>query len=100
MASPFSCPQGGKLLLGRSDDVLGGLGHAELDNGLGLDLDGRAGLGVAANAGLALCLYQAADAGNHEYAVLLGFLDGGLRQKIQKGRDLLDRKSTRLNSSH
>jgi hypothetical protein len=64
------------LLLGGRDDVLGGLGHAELDHGLGLDLDGCAGLGVAADAGLALCLYEAADAGDNEDAVLLGFLDG------------------------
>ena len=35
------------LLLWRSDAVLSGLGDAELDHGLGLDLDGRAGLGLS-----------------------------------------------------
>src|SRR5580692_9336979 len=59
-----------KLLLYGSDDVLGGLGHTELDNCLGLDLDGCASLWVAANAGLALCLHETADAGDHEDAIL------------------------------
>jgi len=81
--------QCGQLLLGGSDDVLGSLGYAELDNGLGLDLDGRAGLRVAADARLALCLYEAADAGDNKHAVLLGFLDGGLSQQVQEGSGLL-----------
>jgi hypothetical protein len=38
---------------------------------------------------LALRLDQAADAGDYEDAVLLGFLDGGIRQQVQEGRDLL-----------
>src|SRR5664279_5408031 len=87
-ASPFVL-QWGKLLLGGGNDVLGSLGYAELDNGLGLDLDGRAGLRVAADAGLALCLYEPADAGDDKYAVLLGFLDGGLSQQVQEGSRLL-----------
>jgi protein-S-isoprenylcysteine O-methyltransferase Ste14 len=79
----------GLLLLRWGDRVLGGLGHAELDHRLGLDLDGFAGLRVASDAGLALRLHQAADAGNHKYAVLLGFLDGRLCQKVQEGCHLL-----------
>src|ERR1051325_12111674 len=61
-----------KLLLG-SDRILGGLGYAELHHGLGLDLDRLAGLWVAAYAGFAMRLYQAAEAGNHENAGLLVF---------------------------
>ena len=89
MALPSGCPQSGWLLLRRGDHVLGGLGHAELDHRLGLDLDGLAGLGVAAHARLAIRLDQAADAGDYEYAVLLGFLDGGLRQQLQARGGLL-----------
>src|SRR6185312_16782583 len=63
-----------ELLLGRSDRVLRGLGDAELDDGLGLDLDGLAGLGVAADAGLALRLDELAESGDGELAVLLGLL--------------------------
>ncbi len=48
-----------------------------------------AGLGVAADARLALRLDEAADAGNYEYAVLLGFLDCGFRKQVQEGRGLL-----------
>src|SRR5664279_4466103 len=87
-ASPFVL-QWGKLLLGGGNDVLGSLGYAELDNGLGLDLDGRAGLRVAADAGLALCLNEPADAGDDKYAILLGFLDGGLSQQVQECSGLL-----------
>src|ERR1700734_4440229 len=75
-----------KLLLDRSDGVLGDLGDAELDHGLGLDLDGLAGLGVATEASLALCLHQLADAGNGELAILLGLLDGGLSEGLEKSR--------------
>jgi hypothetical protein len=46
-----------ELLLDRRDHVLGSLGYAELHHRLGLDLDGRAGLRVAAYAGLALCFH-------------------------------------------
>jgi hypothetical protein len=78
-----------KLLLRRSNNVLGRLGHTELDNRLGLDLDGLAGLGVAAHASLALCLHQAADSRNNEDAVLLGLLDGRLSQQVKKRSGLL-----------
>ena len=80
------CPT--KLLLRRSDGVLGDLGDAELDDGLGLDLDGFAGLGVAAETSLALCLDELADAGNGELTVLLGFLDGGLGEQLEEARGL------------
>src|SRR5579862_4327608 len=78
-----------ELLLRRRDCVLGGLRDAELHDGLGLDLDLFAGLRVAAHAGLALCLHEAAEARNHEYAVLLGFLDRGVREQIQESSGLL-----------
>src|ERR1035441_2950108 len=72
------------LLLRWGDHVLGGLGHAELDYGLGLDLDGCAGLGVAADARLALRLDEPADAGDDENAVLLGFLEIGRASCTQR----------------
>src|SRR5690242_13587276 len=84
-ASPSSRQSAMRLLLYRGDDVLGRLGHAELHDRLGLDLDGLPGLRVAADAGLPLCLHQASDAGDHEDTVLLGFLDGGLRQQVEEG---------------
>ena len=56
---------------------------------LALILMACAGLGVAADARLALCLHETADAGNYEDAVLLGFLDGGFRQQVKEGRGLL-----------
>src|SRR5208282_1241284 len=87
-ASPHFGQSGMQLLLGGGNDVLRSLGYAELDDGLGLDLDGFTGLGVAANAGLALSLHQAADAGDDEDAVLLGFLDGGLGEQVKEGRGL------------
>src|ERR1039457_2289385 len=77
------------LLFRRSDGVLGDLGDAELDHGLGLDLDRLAGLRVAAHACLAFCLHQLADAGNGELAALLGFLNGQLGEQLQAGGCLL-----------
>ncbi len=56
---------------------------------LALILMACAGLGVAADAGLALRLHETADAGDYEDAVLLGFLDCGFRQQVQEGRGLL-----------
>src|SRR5580692_4342346 len=73
-----------ELLLWRRDGVLGGLGHAELHHGLRLDLDGFTGLGIAAHARLALGLDEASDAGDYEYAVLLGLFNSGLSQKIKE----------------
>jgi len=49
-------------LLGAEDRVLGGLGDAELDHALGLDLDLFAGLGVAADAGGAVFQDELANA--------------------------------------
>src|ERR1039458_3018642 len=77
------------LLLWRSDGVLGDLGDAELDHGLGLDLDRLAGLRVAAHARLAFRLHQFADAGNGELAVLLGLFDGHFSEQFQAGGCLL-----------
>src|SRR5689334_5172729 len=86
MSSSPACtaPLRKKLFLRRRDGVLGRLGHAELHHGLCLDLDCFTGLRIAAHARLALSLDQAADARDHEYAVLLGFLDGSLSQKIKE----------------
>src|SRR5882672_11287343 len=78
-----------ELLLRRRDGVLCSLGYAELDHGLGLDLDQLAGLRVAADAGFALGVHQPAEAGDGEYAVLLGFLDRGLREQVKKSCRLL-----------
>src|SRR5436305_8073143 len=70
-------------LLG-SDLVLCGLGHAEFHYGLGFDLDGFAGLRIAAHAGFALGLYQAAESGNHEQTALLGFLERRISEVLQE----------------
>src|SRR5208337_2338027 len=53
------------------------------------DLDGLAGLRVAAHASLAFRLYQAADAGDYKDAVLLGLLDSGFREQLEAGSGLL-----------
>jgi len=74
-----------ELFLG-SDRILGGLGYAELYHGLSLNLDGLASLRIASDARLAVRLHQPAQAGNHEYAVLLGFFDGGISQLFQEQR--------------
>src|SRR6266849_1887012 len=64
-----------QLLLG-SDCVFRGLGDAELDHGLGLDLNGLACLRVTSYAGLAVRLHQTAEAGDDKHAVLFGVFDG------------------------
>src|SRR6202012_2650950 len=89
MCSGLLCEANSELLLGRSDRILRGLGDAELDDGLGLNLDGLAGLGVAADAGLSLCLYELAESRNGELAVLLGLLDSGLCEGLEEGCGLL-----------
>src|SRR5947209_4516517 len=80
---PASCVER-RLLLRRSDRILHGLGEIELRDGLGRNLDGLAGLGIATNTGLAGRLFQAAEAGQYEHAVLLGFFYGGIRQRLQE----------------
>jgi hypothetical protein len=77
------------LLLDGCDCVFCGLGDAELNNGFGFDLDGFASLGVAAGAGLALCLDEAAETGDNKNAVFLGFLDGGFGEQVKEGDGLL-----------
>ena len=62
-----------ELLFGR-DCVFRGFGYPEFANGFGSDLDWLTGLGVATHAGLAVGLYQAAQARNHEHAVFSSFL--------------------------
>jgi hypothetical protein len=74
-----------ELFLG-SDGILGGLGYAELYHGLGLNLDGLASLRIASDTRLAVRLHQPAQAGHNEYAVLLGFFDGGISQLLQEQR--------------
>src|SRR5579864_5359068 len=73
------------LFLGR-DRVLRGFRDAELHNGLGLDLNGLAGLRVASHAGFTVRFHQAANAGNDEYAALLGFFNRGVGQMLQERR--------------
>jgi hypothetical protein len=53
-------------LLAAEDRVLRGFGDAELHDALGLDLDGLAGLRVAAHAGGAVLEDELADAGQRE----------------------------------
>ena len=61
-------------LLPAEDGILGRLGDAELHDALGRDLDGFAGLGVAAQAGGAVAEHKLADAGQGEcvFRVLVG----------------------------
>src|SRR5579864_8858576 len=70
-------------LLG-SDCVFRGLGHTELHDSLGLDLDWFAGLRVAAHAGFAVGLHQAAQSGDYEYPVLFGLFDRGISEMLQE----------------
>src|SRR5215469_16011548 len=78
------------LLLG-GDRVLCGLRDAELHDGLCLDLNRLTRLRVAAHTSLAVCFHQAAEARYDEHAVLLGFLDGGVSEVLQKRRRCLVR---------
>src|SRR5580698_8906351 len=73
-------------LLLRRDRVLRSLGHAELHDGLGLDLDRFAGLGIAPHARLAVRLHQAAEAGHYEDAVFLGLFDCGVSEVLHERR--------------
>src|SRR2546426_2149985 len=68
--SPSRVPQ---TQIGRSPElreggVLEGLGSAQAHHGLGLDLDGLAGLRVAAHARLAVGFHRAADIGDDEFS--------------------------------
>src|SRR5215467_14788747 len=54
-----------RLLLAE-DGVFGSLGHAELHDALGWDLDRFAGLRITAHASLAICQDKFSDAGHHE----------------------------------
>jgi len=74
-------------LLGTEDRVLRGLGDAELHHTLGLDLDGFAGLGVAAHAGGAVLQHQLADAGQSES--ILRVLVGEFRDAVENLDDRL-----------
>src|SRR5207302_2682025 len=74
-----------KLLLG-GDRVLRSFRDAELHDGLRLDLDGFAGLRIAASAGLAVRLHQAAEAGNDENATLLGFRNSCFGEALMERR--------------
>src|SRR3989442_15708293 len=61
------------------------LGWAQADYRLRLDLDLFTGLGVAPHAGLAMRLYDAADARNHKLACgALGFLHRELEKFVKK----------------
>src|SRR6266542_2381537 len=73
-----------RLLFRRSDCVFDRLGDVELHHGLGRDLEGFAGLGIAADARLAGGLFQPAKSGKNEDAVFLGLLHGDLRESAQE----------------
>src|SRR5215467_8047918 len=76
-----------KLLQNR---ILENLRRAQANDSLGLDLDGLAGLRIAAHARLTMCLHHASDAGNDELACrTLGFLHRELVQLFEEGRRLL-----------
>ena len=74
---------GTKLLLG-CDGVFRSFRDAEFHHGLGSDLDRLTGLRIASHAGLAVCLHQAAEAGNDEDARLLGLFDRGLCKCVEE----------------
>src|SRR3989442_14438867 len=69
----------------RQNGVFERLGWAQADYRLRLDLDLFTGLGVAPHAGLAMRLYDAADARNHKLACgALGFLHRELEEFVKK----------------
>jgi len=76
-------------LLGSEDRILRRLGDAELDDALGGDLDGFAGLGIAADACGAIFQHELADTGQGEG--VLGVLVGKRGQMIQDFGRLLFR---------
>ena len=77
----------GLLLCGCDGVPFATLGYAELDDSLGLDLDGLAGIwGLRPRrVTLALCLDELADAGDGELAVLLGLFDCGVCEQFEAG---------------
>src|SRR5579864_467546 len=75
---------GPRLLAFGSDRVFGCFCDAELHNGLGLDLNGFAGLRIASHAGLAVRLHQTAEAGDDEHAILLGLFYSGVSEVIEE----------------
>src|SRR5262249_48712600 len=84
---PTGSLTGAKLL---QNSVLEGLGRAQTNNGLRLDLDGFAGLRIAAHARLAVRLHHASDSGTNELACgTLGFFHGELVQLFEEERRLL-----------
>jgi hypothetical protein len=76
------------------DGVFAGLGHAEFDDPLGRDLDGRAGGRIAAHARLAVHQDKLAQAGNGE--AVLGVLVGHRHQSLERQARLLLRDSDRF----
>src|SRR5581483_6311166 len=87
----------GKLL---QDRVLERLRCAQPDHRLGLDLDGLAGLRIAAHARLAVRLHRAADVRNHEFArATLAFLFPQLEKLLKKERGGLLRCATLFGES-
>jgi hypothetical protein len=70
------------------DGVFQHLGRPQTDDGLGLDLDRFAGLGIAAHARFAMCLYNAADAWDDELArAALGFFHRELVQLVEESHN-------------
>src|SRR6266853_5281723 len=66
------------------DSVFCSLCHAEFYDRLRLDLNWFTSLRVPSHAGLAMCFHQAAEAGNHEHAILLRLFNRGFCQVFQE----------------
>ena len=60
--------------------------HPEFHHGLGGDLDGFAGLRIAADARLALLLHELPDAGEGELSVFLHFAESDLGNDVEEKR--------------
>ena len=58
--------------------------HPEFHHGLGGDLDGFAGLRIAADARLALLLHELPDAGEGELSVFLHFAESDLGNDVEE----------------
>src|SRR5437660_6277332 len=77
------------VLLLAKHRVLQALGEAELAHALGRDLDGLAGLRVAADAGLPIREHELAEAGKNERAALLRFARRQRERLVEDALDLL-----------
>src|SRR3989338_10846846 len=79
----------GPVLLLAKHRVLEALGETELAHALGRDLDGLAGLWVAADPRLAVREHELAEAGQHELPALLRLLARERERLVEHALDLL-----------